>query len=243
MLVLYCILSLIIGTIICIIAGKKRAWVVQVAYAGTVVACLATAAKISPIVPGVFVSVAIGLYSMTFLLTDFLGEVHNKAVALRALYMGIIAELVFMFAISLSVYVPAAPFWENQEAFLSVFGTAPRIMIASITAFVVAQLLDVTIFDWLKKRMSGRLLAIRNNVSTLLGQTADSVVFYTIAFWGIVPNLLELIVVTCLVKYIIAAADTPFLYLARYCANRGMSIQFGRAAQDQEVGKREAVQE
>jgi uncharacterized PurR-regulated membrane protein YhhQ (DUF165 family) len=212
-----------VGMVICIIAGKKHAWVVQVSYAATVVACLATAAKISPIVPDVFVSVAIGLYSMTFLLTDFLGEV-------------------FIFAIALSIYVPAAPFWENQEAFVRVLGTAPRIMVASITALVAAQLLDVTVFDWLKKKMSGRLLVIRNNVSTILGQTTDSVVFYTIAFWGVVPNLLELLAVTCLVKYLIAAADTPFLYLARHVANRGISIQFRRATQDQEAGKHKAVQ-
>ena len=178
---------------------------------------------------------------MTFLLTDFLGEVHSKAFALRAVYMGIIAELVFIFAIGLSIYVPAAPFWENQEAFVRVLGTAPRIMVASITAFVAAQLLDVTVFDLLKKKMSGRLLVIRNNVSTILGQTTDSIVFYTIAFWGVVPNLLELIIVTCLVKYIIAAADTPFLYLARYFANQGISIRFRRATQDQESGKRKTV--
>lgn len=224
MLIVYCLLSLIFGTVVCIIAGKKHPWLVQVAYAATVVACLVTAAKLSPIIPGIYVSVAIGLYSMTFLLTDFLGEVYNKGVALRAVYMGIVAEVVFIFAVILSIKVPAAPFWENQGAFAQVLGTAPRIMIASITAFVAAQLLDVTVFDWLKKKMSGRLLAVRNNCSTILGQTTDSIVFYTIAFWGLVPNLLELIVVTCIIKYIITAADTPFLYLARYCANNEISF-------------------
>ena len=221
MLVIYCFASLAVGTAICMIAGKKRPWVVQIAYAATVVACVVTAAKLSPVIPGVFVSVAIGLYSMTFLLTDYLGEIHGKAVAMRAIYMGLIGEIILIFAVYFSIVVPAAPFWENQEAFAAILGAAPRIMVASVLAFISAQVLDVTVFDWLKKRMSGKHLLVRNNVSTILGQTTDSIVFYTIGFYGKVPNLVELIIVTCLIKYAIAAIDTPFLYFARFWAYRG----------------------
>lgn len=223
MLIIYCLVSLVVGTVICMIAGRKHPWIVQVAYAAVVMACLITAPKLSPIVPGVFVSVAVGLYSMTFLLTDFLSEVYGKAYALRAIYMGILAEILLMLVVVFSIKVPAAPFWENQEAFKLVLGATPRIMIASISAFVVAQILDVTIFDWLKKKFAGRFLALRNNCSTFIGQTTDSIIFYTIAFWGLVPNVLELILVTVLIKFIIAAADTPFIYFARYWADRSVS--------------------
>lgn len=226
MFIAYCLLSLLVGTLICIIAGKKHPWIVQLAYAAAVIACLVTAAKISPIAPNVYVSAAIGLYSMTFLLTDFLGEVYDKATALRAVYMGLIAEIIFIFAITFSIKIPAAPFWENQEAFNTILGAAPRIMFASVTAFIAAQILDISIFDWLKKKMHGRSLAIRNNCSTIVGQTADSIIFYTIAFWGVVPNLFQLIIVTCIIKYIIALIDTPFLYLARYSANKGFANLF-----------------
>ena len=220
MLIAYCLASLCLGTAVCLLVRRGNPWPVQVTYAGTVVACIITAAKLSPIVDDVFVSVAVGLYSMTFLLTDFLAEVHSKRAAMRAIYMGIIGEAVVLFAIYFSVAVEAAPFWENQEAFAKTLGAAPRIVLASVVAFVAAQLLDVSVFDWLKTLFKGRLLAVRNNISTFLGQTTDSVLFYSIAFWGLVPNLLELIVVTCLVKYVIAAVDTPFIYLARYWANR-----------------------
>lgn len=216
MLIIYTIASLVLGTVICILAGKRRPWLVQAAYAATVVASLLTAAKLSPLIEGVFVSVAIGLYSMSFLLTDYLGEIHGKRAALRAVYSGILAEVVVIFSVYFSIAVEPAPFWQDQEAFSTTFGAAPRIMVASITAFVVAQLLDVTVFDLLRKRMKGKWLGLRNNVSTFLGQTVDSVIFYSIAFAGVVPNLFELIVVTCLVKYAIAALDTPFLYLARF---------------------------
>ena len=221
MLILYCLVSLLVGTAVCMVAQKKHPWIVQVSYAATVVGCVITAAKISTIAPGVYVSVAIGLYSMTFLLTDFLGEVYNKATAMRAVYMGLIAELLVIFAVYFSIAVPAAPFWANGERYAEVLGAAPRIMVASVLAFVTAQVLDVSVFDWLKKRTSGKHLLLRNNMSTVVGQTTDSIVFYTVAFWGKVPNLLELIVVTCLVKYVIAAVDTPFLYFARHWAGRG----------------------
>lgn len=221
MLILYSLAALCLATAVCMVARKKHVWVVQVAYAATVVACIVTAAKLSSVFDGVVVSVAIGLYSATFLLTDYLGEVIGKPAALRAVYMGIIAELILIFAVYFSIAVEPAPFWiENQEAYRTVLGGAPRIMLASVTAFVAAQLLDITVFDFLKQRFDGRHLALRNNLSTFLGQTTDSVVFYTIAFWGIVPNLLELIVVTCLVKYVIAAVDTPFLFLTRWWAQR-----------------------
>jgi uncharacterized integral membrane protein (TIGR00697 family) len=184
-----------------------------------------TAGKISPIVDGVYVSVAIGLYSMTFLLTDFIGEVHSKKEALQAVYMGILAELLVLLAINLSMHVSPAPFWEHQEAFETTFKMAPRIMLASITAFVTAQLMDVTIFDILKKRSNGKYLALRNNASTFVGQTLDSIIFYTVAFYGVIPGLWKLIITTCIIKYIIALVDTPFVYLARAWAHKGKKSQ------------------
>ena len=224
MMIVYILASLAVGTVLCLIAGKRHPWIAQVAYAAVVAASLLTAAKLSPIMDGVFVSVAIGLYSASFLFTDFLGEVYGKDQALRAVYMGIIAEVVVLFAVLMTLAAPSAPFWTDQEAWVTTFGVAPRIMVASISAFIVAQLLDVNVFDWLKKKLDGRLLFVRNNISTFLGQTADSIVFYTIAFLGVPGvDLLSLIVTTCLVKYAIAALDTPFIYLTRAWAQRGES--------------------
>ena len=152
MIFLYTFVALFIGTVLCIISGKKDPWLVQIAYAGTVVASIATAAKLVTPVEGVVVSVAIGLYSMTFLLTDFLGEIYGKTVAMRALYMGIVAELIFLFATSFSVNIQPAIFWsEHQLAYKTTFGSTPRIVIASLIAFISAQAIDISIFDFLKK--------------------------------------------------------------------------------------------
>jgi queuosine precursor transporter len=219
--IVYILLSLVLATIICLVAGKRHPWVAQIGFAGIVTGSFITAAKLSPIVDGVFISASMGLYSATFLLTDFLGEVHGRKHALRAVYMGIIAEAVVLFAVLMTLSVPAAPFWRHQEAWVNTFGVAPRIMLASISAFLVAQFLDVFVFDWFKQRHGTRLLYLRNNVGTILSQTIDSVVFYPIAFLG-VPGveIVNLIAVTCVVKYAIALCDTPFIYLSRMWAER-----------------------
>jgi len=217
--ILYTLASLVVGFLLCVIAGKSRAWLLQAAYVAVLLSCLVTAAKLAPIQGTVVVSVAIGLYSMSFLLTDYLGEVYGKKEALKAVLMAVVAALILVFAIKFSIWATPAEYYQDQDAFAQILGTAPRILIASIAAFVVAQLVDVHIFDWLKAKTEGRYLALRNNVSTFAGQTLDTVIFYTIAFIGVVPNILELIIVTCIVKYLIAAIDTPFLYLAKRIAN------------------------
>jgi uncharacterized integral membrane protein (TIGR00697 family) len=216
MLLIYSLLALIIGTVICISSGTERAWIIQASYAGALVASIATAAKLVEPSPGLTMSVAIGLYSMTFLLTDYLGEVYGKAAAMRALYMGIIAELLFLFASLLSVAVEPAGFMiDYNESFVEVFGTAPRLIVASLIAFMAAQFLDITAFDFLKRKTDGRWLLIRNNLSTFLGQTTDTVLFYVIGFYGVPGvDIINLVLITCVVKYLIAIVDTPFLYLA-----------------------------
>ena len=182
--------------------------------------CLVTASKLTPLSEGIVVSVAIGLYSMSFLLTDFLGEIYGKKQALRAVYMAIFGAIIYVFAAQFSVATEPAAYYGFQSAYATVLGTAPRLVIASIAAFIVAQLCDVLVFDKLKEVTNGRFLFLRNNLSTLVGQTLDTIIFYLIAFWGIVPNILELIVVTILVKVAIAIADTPFLYAAKNIVSR-----------------------
>jgi queuosine precursor transporter len=217
----YIILSLVFATCLCWIGGRRHAWIPQIGYAAAVSAGFITAAKLAPVVDGVFVSASIGLYSATFLLTDYLDEVFGKQQALRAVYMGIIAECVVLFAVLMTLAVPSAPFWPHQEAWSTTFGVVPRIMIASISAFVISQLLDVYLFDWLKRKHQGRLLFVRNNVATILSQTVDTLIFYSIAFWGVAGvELGELILMACLVKYVIALLDTPFIYAVCIRAKR-----------------------
>lgn len=217
---LFCLASLFLGLFVCILAGHRRPWLVQAAYASTVVGSILTAWKIVPVFGDMYVSVAIGLYAMSFLFTDFLGEIHGRQTAIKSVYMGLCSALIVVFAIQFSIAVEPAPFWPHQDEYSLIHSRTLRILVASILAFGAAQFVDVHVFHWFKQKTNGRYLALRNNASTFAGQTIDSAIFFTIGFWGEVPNLLELVIVSCLFKFAVALLDTPVLYIARHWANR-----------------------
>ena len=85
----------------------------------------------------------------------------------------------------LSVQLPAAPFWEGEEHFNFVFGMAPRIVAGSLLAFLVGSFLNAYVMSRMKLKSEGRHFSLRAVVSTLVGETADSLVFFPIAFGGI----------------------------------------------------------
>ena len=103
----------------------------------------------------------------------------------------------------------------QQEAYVLVVGMVPRIVLGSLVAYLISQLHDVWAFHFWKGKTKGKHLWIRNNASTIVSQLIDSVVFVTIAFIGVVPGsvLLMMIVVQYVSKVIIAIVDTPFIYL------------------------------
>lgn len=84
---------------------------------------------------------------------------------------------------------------------------------ASMIAYLISQTNDVYLFAFFGKITKGKHKWLRNNLSTMTSQLIDTVIFITIAFWGIVPNLLIMIVSQYILKLIIALCDTPFFYI------------------------------
>lgn len=230
MTVIYILAALLVAVAICLFSGTKRPWIAQLAFAALAISSVATASKITPITEGVYVSAAIGLYSMTFMLANYLREIYGKPFAVQAIWMGFIGELLFLFATQFTLAVPSAPFWTSQAGFESVYSMTPRLMIASVLAYVAAEFTDVNIFHAIHRLTGGKHLWLRNNVGTIGGQVVDSVIFYTIAFYGIVPDLTALIIATVIVKAIIAVIDTPAIYFVRYVARRNQAAGEERIA-------------
>lgn len=191
-------------------------------YAWTVFASVLSSIEASKIVTLFGISVTLGnvLYGSAFLITDILSENHGKKAANRAVYLGIITSLVWVFATSyLCWFVP------NGDDFLSpnihaVFGFVPRIAISSILTYAISQALDIYIYHYLWKLCgnTSKLLWLRNNGSTLVSQFLDTVIFTVLAFYGTVPYdvLLILIVSTYVFKVLVSLLDTPLIYLARW---------------------------
>ena len=104
-----------------------------------------------------------------------------------------------------------------HSALARIFSFYPRVAAASLLAYLVSQLHDVWAFDFWRRRTEGRFLWLRNNASTLASQALDSIIFCSVAFWGLVPwtVFLQILLTTYVLKFFVAVADTPFIYLAR----------------------------
>ena len=116
------------------------------------------------------------------------------------------------------LFTPNANDYIN-ESLKVVFGLVPRITAASLAGFVISQNLDVFLyhFIWNRTGNTPAKLWLRNNGSTLTSQAIDTVIFTTLAFWGVYPGnvFFSILITTYVFKAIVALLDTPFMYLAR----------------------------
>lgn len=154
-------------------------------------------------------------YPLTFLFTDVIAELYGRKTATRVVWLGFAANILMVALIFGSKLLPPAAIWESQPAYESILGMVPRIVLASMIAYLISQHYDVFAFHFWRRKTKGRFLWLRNNASTMVSQAMDTGLFITIAFWGTVPTavVMEMIVTQYVIKLIIAACDTPFCYL------------------------------
>ena len=166
-------------------------------------------------------------YAASFLVTDILSEKYGKQEARKAVIMGLFCLVAATILLQLTLLfrpLPDNAFAQETHAALgTIFGLLPRIALGSLTAYLISQLHDVWAYAFWRQRFPKHLW-IRNNCSTMVSQLIDSVVFVLIAFAGVYPPgvLFEIFLTTYLLKFLVAAADTPFLYWARHIHPAGM---------------------
>lgn len=163
-------------------------------------------------IAGVVVPAGILAYSITFIISDTITEIWGRKTANNIVAGGFVSLAVVAVLIQISVALPSAPFWQNQEAYSSVLSSSSRIIVASLTAYLISQYHDVWLFHFIKTKTGDKHLWIRNNVSTAMSQLLDSVIFITIAFYGQMP-VIPLILGQWAIKLVIALLDTPVVYL------------------------------
>lgn len=165
------------------------------------------------------------VYGTTFLTTDILSEVYGKKEARKAVWIGFytMISMTILMQISLLFIPDKSDF--AQESLKIIFGIMPRIMIASLTAYLVSQNHDIWAFHFWKKNTSNRYLWLRNNLSTMASQAIDTLIFCSIAFIGLYPTdiFFQIVLTTYIFKWIVAACDTPFVYWARLMYKRGLT--------------------
>lgn len=158
------------------------------------------------------------VYASSFLVTDILSEIYGKKEAKKAVYLGLFALVVMTGLMNLALaFTPAADDFA-QGSLATIFGFMPRIAGASLLAYFLSQTHDVWAFEFWRNRFPDiKFLWLRNNASTMVSQFIDSSLFTIIAFGGVYPTgaLVEIFWTTYLLKWVVGAADTPFIYLAR----------------------------
>ncbi len=157
------------------------------------------------------------LYGSIFFATDILSEVYGRKAARRGVWLGFIGMLLMALWMQIGLrFIPHASDFA-QGSLSTIFGLMPRIAAGSMVAYLVSQHHDIWAFLYWKKRTKGRLLWLRNNASTMVSQAIDSIIFCSIALWGLYDTniWLQILVSTYVMKLIVAAIDTPFLYLAK----------------------------
>ena len=162
------------------------------------------------------------LYGSIFLSTDLLSELYGKDKARKGVWIGFYALIFTSVIMQIALlFKPAADDFIDP-ALRQIFDFLPRVVIASITAYMVSQHHDIWLFHTLKNKFKGKHLWLRNNITTMTSQLIDSIIFCVIAFWGVFPfNIfLEILLTTYVIKWVVAFIDTPFIYLARYIAVR-----------------------
>ncbi len=143
-------------------------------------------------VGSITVTAGLLVFPISYIINDCIAEVWGFKKARLIIWSGFAMNF-FVVALGLiAVALPAAPFWEGEQHFDFVFGMAPRIVVASLLAFLVGSFLNAYVMSKMKVVSGGRNFSARAIWSTVVGETADSLIFFPIAFGGLIawPELL-----------------------------------------------------
>ena len=164
---------------------------------------------------GFVLPAAILIFPLSYIIGDVLTEVYGYGQARRVIWLGFFCNFITVLAIWVGQVLPAASFWEAQEAYERILGYTPRLLFASFLAYLVGEFANSFVLAKMKIATRGRWLWLRTIGSTLVGQGLDSLVFITLAFVGTIPvaALILTIITQWLAKSVYEAAVTPLTYI------------------------------
>jgi len=169
-------------------------------------------------------SVAIFVLPLLFTMVDIVVEVYGQARARSMVFSGLVVVcLLILYAALTTSLPPSSHYAPTNPAYVTIFRASIRISLASLTAFAVSQLLDVALFARLRKKLKGRSLWLRNNLTNFVAQFLDSAVFLTLAFWATAETLhsnisflWSLLLPYWLIRCGLSIIETPLVYLGAW---------------------------
>ena len=177
-------------------------------------------------------------YPLTFVLTDLVSELWGRKRADFMVWMGFAMSFVMLVLVKLARALPPSPLWTNAElgmdadglqaAFDASFFYPGSLLFASMTAYLVAQLLDVRLYHFWWRVTKGGHMWVRNNGSTMISQLVDTIIVNGIFLhWGLLMDwatVFEIIAAVYLCKVVLALLDTPLIYVGRAMLWRYLGI-------------------
>lgn len=172
------------------------------------------AQKLFQLGPATFTA-GILVFPISYIFGDVLTEVYGFNRARRVIYVGFLANLFMTLILWVAIQLPPAPGWNLQREFETVHSLIPRIVVASILAYVFGELTNSFVMSRLKIKTSGKHLWLRTISSTIAGQLVDTGLFVLIAFGGVFPSnlIVSAIVSGWLFKCFYEAVATPLTYI------------------------------
>ena len=161
------------------------------------------------------VPAALIIFPISYIFGDIFTEVYGYRRARQIIWIGFGCNALAVVAILIGQYLPAAaPFQDAQGAYERILGYSPRLLLGSFAAYLIGEFANAAVLAKLKVATQGRWLWSRTISSTLIGQGLDTIVFTTIAFYGVVPIpvLVEIFMAHWLLKVLYEVAATPFTY-------------------------------
>jgi len=154
------------------------------------------------------------LFPLSYIFGDILTEVYGYKKTREVIWLGFFSALMMSIIFIIVGKLPAAPGWDNQNAYDAILGLTPRIVIASLFAYICGSFSNSFILAKMKLWTSGKYLWTRTIGSTIVGEFIDSTLFILIAFFGILPSslLLTLIISNYIFKTLVEIVFTPVTY-------------------------------
>lgn len=128
------------------------------------------------------------VFPVSYIINDCVCEVWGYRKARLLIWLGFAMNFLFVLFGAIADAIPGAPYWHNDEGFHAVFGLAPRIAAASFVAFLVGSFVNAYVMSRMKINSDGRNFSLRAILSTIFGEGADSLIFFPLALYGVVPT-------------------------------------------------------
>ncbi len=128
------------------------------------------------------------VFPISYIINDCVCEVWGFQKARLLIWTGFAMNFFFVAMGALCDWIPGAPYWTNEAGFHAIFGLAPRVAAASFVAFIVGSFANAYVMSKMKIRDKGRNFSLRAILSTIVGESFDSVIFFPLALGGVVPT-------------------------------------------------------